>query len=163
MTGSGVSCAYSCRAGASTGAPQVNTLQIGIFDVISKAVNRHWRFEGSNPSPSASSAGTRMVERVPARARRSIRSALHHSRSLRTYANCRVIVARERRGSGARRRAPCRGRARFADRASPAPADSPANPPRLSLRTLGQPRQNAPVRKTMNQTRIIAVSCSRRR
>jgi hypothetical protein len=47
-------CADRSRAGASTGAPQVNALQIGLFEVVSKAVNRHRRFEGSNPSPSAS-------------------------------------------------------------------------------------------------------------
>ena len=31
-------CADSCRAGASTGALQVNALQIGMFEVISKTV-----------------------------------------------------------------------------------------------------------------------------
>jgi hypothetical protein len=53
-------------AGASTGAPAINSLQIDIFLTVSKAVRGHWPLEGSNPSPSAFQAG---LGQVPAQAR----------------------------------------------------------------------------------------------
>jgi hypothetical protein len=39
-------------AGAHAGARLIKLLQIGMFVEVSKAVRRHWRLEGSNPSPS---------------------------------------------------------------------------------------------------------------
>ena len=40
-------------AGARTGARSIKSLQMGSFGAVSKAVIRHRRIEGSNPSPSA--------------------------------------------------------------------------------------------------------------
>jgi hypothetical protein len=56
-----------CRlAGAHTGARRRNSLQIGLFETVSKAGEVHWPLEGSNPSPSAQPSGSLSGSRVGA-------------------------------------------------------------------------------------------------
>jgi hypothetical protein len=57
---SSIPCADRSRAGEPTGELDRNTLQIGSFEAISKAVRGHWPLEGSNPSPSASAGKPRI-------------------------------------------------------------------------------------------------------
>jgi hypothetical protein len=62
--------------GASTGAPAKNCLQTGTFVAVSKAVIRHRRIEGSNPSPSAHHALRALGSAVHAATRGVVTAAL---------------------------------------------------------------------------------------
>ena len=109
----------ACSAGERTGERLRKFLQTRSLGAVSKAVNRHRRFEGSNPSPSADNPNPR--QRCGIEQQRGGRQARLSRRlkPLGTAVECRATVAQRRRVPSDAGMCPCGdARARRADRRS---------------------------------------------